>query len=221
MTRPIVIAIDGPAGAGKSSVTAAVARRLGIARLDTGSMYRAVTWAALDAGLDLADETAIALLADTLEFDFTPDGIRIGGALREQQIRDPAVTAAVSQVSRHAHVRDILVARQKELAESGPAVIEGRDIGTVVVPWAPVKIFLTASPAERARRRSRDLIAAGHPVDLETLRLQIEARDEIDDRTTPLVPAPGAITIDSTGKSIDHVVEEIAALAAAAGLVPR
>lgn len=218
MTRPIVIAIDGPAGAGKSSVSAAVARRLGVARLDTGSMYRAVTWAALRDGTDLDDEAALASLAERLDLSFDPDGILIDGRPREREIRDPAVTAAVSKISRHPAVRKILVARQQDLAERGPAVIEGRDIGTVVVPWAPVKIFLTASARERARRRAKDLEAAGHPVDLDRLQAEIEARDAADDKTTPLVPAGDAVAIDSTAKTIDQVVDEIAALAAAAGL---
>lgn len=218
MTRPIVIAIDGPAGAGKSSVSAAVARRLGVARLDTGSMYRAVTWAALRDGTDLDDEAALASLAERLDLSFDPDGILIDGRPREREIRDPAVTAAVSKISRHPAVRKILVARQQDLAERGPAVIEGRDIGTVVVPWAPVKIFLTASARERARRRAKDLEAAGHPVDLDRLQAEIEARDAADDKTTPLIPAGDAVAIDSTAKTIDQVVDEIAALAAAAGL---
>lgn len=215
MARPLVIAIDGPAGAGKSSVSAAVARRLGIARLDTGSMYRAVTWAALEQGKDLDDAATIASLAQSLDLSFDPDGIRVDGQPREREIRDPAVTAAVSKISRHPEVRRVLVARQQQLAEDGPAVIEGRDIGTVVVPWAPVKIFLTASAAERARRRGRDLEAAGHAVDLDRLRRDIQTRDATDDRTTPLVPADGAVTIDSTGKTLDEVVDEIASLAAA------
>lgn len=218
MARPIVIAVDGPAGAGKSSVSSAVARRLGIARLDTGSMYRAVTWVALQRGTDLDDEAALASLSERLDLSFDPTGILIDGHHREREIRDPAVTAAVSKISRHPAVRKILVSRQQELAERGPAVIEGRDIGTVVVPWAPVKVFLTASARERARRRAKDLEAAGHPVDLDRLQAQIEARDATDDKTTPLVPAADAVAIDSTAKTIDQVVDEIAALAAAAGL---
>ncbi|HVL89830.1 MAG TPA: (d)CMP kinase [Actinomycetota bacterium] len=221
MTRPIVIAIDGPAGAGKSSVSSGVARRLGIARLDTGSMYRAVTWAALRDGTNLDDETALASLARRLDLSFDVSGILIDGRPRETEIRDPAVTASVSKVSRHPAVRAALVSRQQKLAEQGPAVVEGRDIGTVVVPWAPVKIFLTASARERARRRAKDLEAAGHEVDLDRLQAEIEARDAADDKTTPLVPAGDAVAIDSTAKTIDEVVDEIAALAAAAGLGVR
>lgn len=216
MSEPLVIAIDGPAGAGKSSVAAAVAARLGIARLDTGSMYRAVTWAAGERGISLDDEQALASLAAGLDLTFTPDGVSIDGVLREREIRDPGVTATVSKVSRHPAVRRALVARQKDLAHAGPAVIEGRDIGSVVAPWAPVKIFLTASAAERARRRAGDLAAAGHPVSLEQLQADIEARDALDGRTTPLVPAGGAVVIDSTGRTIEDVVDQIAGLARAA-----
>lgn len=212
----MVIAIDGPAGAGKSSIAAAVAARLGIARLDTGSMYRAVTWAAGRRGVSLDDEAALASLAEELDLAFTADGIAIDGTLREREIRDPAVTEAVSKVSRHPAVRRALVARQKELAHAGPAVIEGRDIGSVVAPWAPVKIFLTASAAERARRRAGDLVRAGHDVPLDRLQADIEARDRRDSETTPLVPADGAVVIDSTGRTIEQVVDQIAGLAAAA-----
>lgn len=216
MTRPLVIAIDGPAGAGKSSIAAAVAARLGIARLDTGSMYRAVTWAAGERGVSLDDEETLASLAERLDLSFSTDGIAVDGILREREIREPAVTEAVSRVSRHPAVRRALVARQQELAHAGPAVIEGRDIGSVVAPWAPVKIFLTASVDERARRRARDLAAAGHAVPLDRLQADIEARDRRDSETTPLEPADGAIVIDSTGRTIEQIVDQIAELAAAA-----
>lgn len=216
MNRPLVIAIDGPAGAGKSSIAAAVAVRLGIARLDTGSMYRAVTWAAGERVVSLEDEEALALLAADLDLSFSTEGIAIDGIVREREIRDPAVTETVSRVSRHPAVRRVLVARQKELAHAGPAVIEGRDIGSVVAPWAPVKIFLTASAEERARRRAGDLARAGHDVPLARLQADIEARDRRDSETTPLQPADGAIVIDSTGRTIEQIVDQIAGLAAAA-----
>jgi cytidylate kinase len=218
-TRGLVIAIDGPAGAGKSSVTRSVARRLGMARLDTGSMYRALTWEALRRGIDPSDGKALAHLARTLRLSFRKSGVAIGGRVREREIRSRRVNAAVSQVSSHRAVRRVMVSRQRALARAGNVVVEGRDIGTVVVPGADLRIFLTASATERARRRHREMVSGGSQVDLKTLAAEIRARDAIDSVTTPLVPAPDAVVLDSTGKPLEMVVSEIVRRARGLGSV--
>ncbi|MHB8511434.1 MAG: (d)CMP kinase [Actinomycetota bacterium] len=207
-----VVAIDGPAGAGKSSVADAVAKRLGFTRLDTGAMYRAVTAEALEQGIDLDDSARLAQLAETLKIGFSPAGVLINGRPREKDIRSPEVSAAVSRVARHGVVRALLIERQREFVRRGGAVIEGRDIGSVVAPAAYVKIFLTASARERARRRLPELIEAGHVIDLDAVERDVIARDSRDHQTTPLTPAPGAIEIDSTAKSREAVVDQIVAL---------
>jgi CMP/dCMP kinase len=189
----MVVAIDGPAGAGKSTVARALADALGFTYLDSGSMYRAVALQSLRSGNAAADE---ARALDT-------------GLLTSPDIRTPEVSEAASKVATDPAVREALVERQRELLARGDWVAEGRDIGTVVVPDAPVKVFLTADPAERARRRAAELGADPEVV----LRDQM-LRDE-QDRTrahSPLRPAPGAVELDTTGKTIAQVVEEIASL---------
>jgi CMP/dCMP kinase len=189
----MVVAIDGPAGAGKSTVARALADALGFTYLDSGAMYRAVALQSLRDGGAPADE---ARALDT-------------ALLTSPEIRTPAVSEAASKVATDPAVRAALVERQRELLATGDWVAEGRDIGTVVAPDAPVKVFLTAEPAERARRRATELGADPDVV----LRDQM-LRDE-QDRTrehSPLRPAPGAIELDTTGKTIEQVVDEIAAL---------
>lgn len=212
MTRSLVIAIDGPAGAGKSTVSKALAERLGIPRLDTGSMYRAATWVVLEEGIDPHDEAAVARRAERLDLRVEADGVWIDGVHREAQIRGPEVTAAVSSISRHPSVRKIMVEKQQQMARSTGGVIEGRDIGSVVAPWADLKVFLTADAQERAARRGIDLVNAGHDVDPDEIVRQITERDARDNQTTPLRPADGAVVVDSTGKTLDGVVAEILAL---------
>lgn len=209
----LVIAIDGPAGAGKSSVAQRVADRLGLARLDTGAMYRALTWKALEEGIDPGDALALATLARRLDLTITARGVLIDGAPHERQIRSRRVSALVSRVSAHPPVRRVMVAKQRAFARRRSLVIEGRDIGTIVAPRADLKIFLTASATERARRRHRELAAAGVSVPLGTLATEIEARDARDARTTPLVAAADAVILDSTGKTLEQVVAEITRLA--------
>ncbi|HMD44906.1 MAG TPA: (d)CMP kinase [Acidimicrobiales bacterium] len=196
---PSVIAIDGPAGAGKSTVSAALAERLGLARLDTGAMYRAVAWAALQRGLDPGDTAAVGELARALGISVadrvTVDGTDVTGA-----IRTPAVNEAVSVVAANPEVRRELVARQRRWAdEHGGGVVEGRDIGTVVFPQARLKVYLTASPEERARRRDDELAA------------NVARRDRIDAGRTvsPLKEASDARALDTTGRSVEDVVEEV------------
>ena len=192
-----VIAIDGPAGSGKSTVAQAVARKLGVAYLDTGAMYRSVTHMALERGIDVTDGDALAALARDLEIvvddRVTVDGDDVSGA-----IRAPAVNGAVSAVSAHPGVRAELVARQRAWGTAHPGgVMEGRDIGTVVFPDARLKVFLTAGEGERARRRGDE---AG-----------VEQRDRLDStrRVSPLKAADDAIVIDTTELTVDEVVARI------------
>ena len=211
-----VVAIDGPAGSGKSTVARGVAAALGLHTLDTGAMYRAVTLAALDSGVDLADGPALARLADALRIDVDDDRALLDGRDVSTAIRGPEVTAAVSRVSAHPEVRAVLVDRQRAWAGAhGGGVVEGRDIGTVVFPDAAVKVFVTASDAERARRRGLDEQAAARPVDLDALREAMAARDDADASLgralRPEDAAPDALVIDSTDRRVEDVVAEIVA----------
>lgn len=213
--RPLVVAIDGPAGAGKSTVARAVARALGFAHLDTGAMYRAVTAKALKAGMDVSDARALAALARRTRIEFMPGEMKVDGEPVGREIRTPRVSQSVSAVSAHPGVRRELVKIQRQILESGDIVAEGRDIGTVVCPRARVKIFLTATIEERARRRHKEMTHAGHAVAFSTLKREIARRDVLDSTraSSPLVPAPDAIMFDSTGKSVRKVVAEICAIA--------
>ena len=209
-----VVAVDGPSGSGKSTVSRGVADALGLSVLDTGAMYRAVTLAALDAGIDPADADAAAATARRSRVDLDDGRVQLDGRDVTSQIRGPAVTDAVSIVSAHPHVREVLVGRQREWVERhGGGVVEGRDIGTVVFPDAPVKVFLTASDDERARRRQRDERAADRDVDVESVRKALGRRDQLDASraTSPLRRADDALVIDTTGRDADDVVAEIVA----------
>ncbi len=214
----IVVAIDGPSGSGKSTVARAVAARLGLAVLDTGAMYRAVTLAVLAAGIGLDDATGCRAIARDSAITLEGEMTRLDGRDVSAAIRTPEVTAAVSQVSAHPDVREILVARQREwVAERGGGVVEGRDIGTVVFPDATVKVFLTASDDERARRRQQDEVAANRPVDVAAVKAAMERRDAIDSgrAASPLRSARDAWVIDTTDLGVDAVVDEIVARARA------
>jgi cytidylate kinase len=207
-----VVAIDGPAGSGKSTVARGVADAVGLEVLDTGAMYRAVTLLALENGFELDDGETIARAAEHAALDLgdPPGSVRLDGRDITGEIRSPGVSAGVSQVSSHLAVRALLRRRQREWAERrGGGVVEGRDIGTVVFTDAPLKIFLTASDDERARRRQRDEHAAARPADLEAVRDAVDRRDALDHRTTPLTPADDAVVIDTTGRTIDDVVDEV------------
>ena len=211
-----VVAIDGPSGAGKSTVARGVAAALGSSVLDTGAMYRSVTLAVLKRGVDPDDGEACVAIARAAVIDL-PDGIPgdrifLDGCDITAEIRGPGVTAAVSTVSAHPGVRAVLVARQREWADAhGGGVVEGRDIGTVVFPDAAVKVFLTASDAERARRRQRDEAAAARAVDVERVREELERRDRLDSTrsASPLQAAPDALVVDTTELAIPDVVAEI------------
>jgi CMP/dCMP kinase len=219
--RENVIAIDGPGGSGKSTIARGVARALGWSVLDTGAMYRAVTLAALEQQVPLDDEKACARIAaeHTIAVD---DGITmVDGRDVSSEIRGPRVTAAVSTVSAHPSVRTVLVSRQRAwLVEHGAGVVEGRDIGTVVFPSAPVKVFLTASDEERARRRQRDEAASERSVDVEEVQNALARRDALDSGRTvsPLRPADDALVVDTTGRSVDEVVNELLERARLAGI---
>jgi cytidylate kinase len=223
----LVIAVDGPGGSGKSTVAKAVARRLGLRYLDTGAMYRAVTQLALEQRVDLEDAEAIAELAEraVLTPGTDPDSptIAVNQVRVDQEIRTRAVTNAVSAVSAVAAVRRRLVGQQQQIiaeasAAFGGIVVEGRDIGSVVAPDAPVKLFLTASTEVRALRRSRELGEKGVDDVARTLA-ELGRRDELDSTRTvdPLQAAPDAIVVDSTGMSVDEVVDEVLRLCASAG----
>jgi cytidylate kinase len=207
----LTVTIDGPAGAGKSSVARRLAARLGYVNLDTGAMYRAVALAALEAGLVDADGDRLARLAAEAGIALTPNGVQLGGRDVSREIRTPAVDAVVSRVSAHPELRAHLLVRQRELAREGGVVIEGRDAGTVIAPDAAAKFFLTASLAERARRRALDLRRRGVPADAAALATSLERRDREDQEraAAPLRPAPDATVVDTTGLTEDEVVERL------------
>ena len=208
----VVVAIDGPAGTGKSTVSRGLARELGARYLDTGSMYRIVTLALVRAGVDLDDPSAIAAAADVpLSIGYDPDVEQafLGDEDVSAQIRGDEVTRAVSAVSAVSEVRTRLVAIQRELATCpGSVVVEGRDIGTVVLPDAPVKIFLTASAETRARRRNEQNIAAGLPDDYETVLADVRRRDHLDSSraVSPLRAAEDAVIVDTSDMNQTEVV---------------
>ena len=208
----VVVAIDGPAGTGKSTVSRGLARELGARYLDTGSMYRIVTLALVRAGVDLNDPGAIAAAADVpLSIGYDPDAEQafLGDEDVSAQIRGDEVTRAVSAVSAVSEVRTRLVAIQRELATGpGSVVVEGRDIGTVVLPYAPVKIFLTASAETRARRRNEQNIAAGLPDDYETVLADVRRRDHLDSSraVSPLRAAEDAVVVDTSDMNQTEVI---------------
>jgi cytidylate kinase len=211
----MVIAIDGPAGAGKSTVARAVAAEIGFTYLDSGAMYRCVALAALEGGVDLDDGEALGALAEGLEIGFDGRLVLLGARDVSQEIRSPEVTAAASRVSVHPRVREAMVARQRQLIEAGRYVAEGRDIGTVVSPDSPLKIFLTASGEERARRR-----AAQTGEDFETVLAAQRRRDARDTEREhgALRAAEDAVELDTTGFSLQQVVGRVVALTRERGL---
>lgn len=209
----LVVAIDGPAGAGKSTIAAALAERLGLAHVDTGAFYRAATLLVLRAGVDVADAAACADVVAAASIDRRAGRTYLDGEDVEDAIRGPAVTAAVSQVSGHPGVRAALVGLQRAQIDDGGAVVEGRDAGTVVVPDATLKVWLTASPVERATRRAGQL-GTTEPDDVAVHAADIARRDAADaDR---MIRAADAVVVDTTGRDVPAIVDELVALAAAA-----
>lgn len=207
-----VVAIDGPGGSGKSTVARLVAAATGLSYLDTGAMYRAIAFGVLERGVDPTDWPAVAKVLPSIELDVGPDAVVVDGVDAADAIRGSDVTAHVSAIAANPAVRESLVRMQQEwIVQRGGGVLEGRDIGTVVAPKAAVKVFLTASVHERARRRSLETGA-----EIETVEAELTRRDLADSerKKSPLVPADDAILVDTTDKSIDEVVAIIVELVA-------
>ena len=214
-----VVAIDGPAGAGKSSAARALATRLGFAHVDTGAMYRAVGVLAHEQGIRLDDDAALAAVLAAWRFELDPSRgtILVDGRDLSTLIRRPDAGGLASRVSTRPVVRDRLVALQRRLGAAGGVVMEGRDIGTVVFPDALVKLYLTASPAVRAERRAKELRAAGEHVDEAALARELAERDRRDAARahSPLCPAGDAVVLDTTDLTLDDVVDAMEAVARA------
>lgn len=216
--RGVVVAIDGPAGAGKSTVSRMLADRLGYALLDTGALYRAVALAAKERGVSWDDGAALGRLGGALSFAFRfEDGkveLEVDGARPGLALRTPEISSGASQVSRHPEVRAALLGIQRSLGKDGGVVLEGRDIGTVVFPDAEVKVFLTASDDERARRRMKELRARGEEAEHGEVLRDMKERDTRDSTraVAPLKQAEGAVLLDSSDLTLDEVVERIAEL---------
>jgi cytidylate kinase len=211
----LIIAIDGPSGAGKGTVARAVAARLGYRHIDTGAMYRALAWKARSDGIDLADEAAVAALGERAAFDLEDGRIAIDGKDVRAAIRTPEIDKAATAVARHPAVRRVLVARQRAFGAGGGVVMEGRDIGTVVFPDADVKIYLDASPEERARRRAADPAhTSSKTSQLSEVATALAERDKSDSTraVSPLTIAADATVIDTTAMPIDGVIERVLAL---------
>ena len=218
--KPQLIAIDGPVAVGKSSVGSLLAKRLGYVFFDTGMMYRAFTWKVLKSGISIEDEQKLCQLANTTKFDFVPlQGCYLSPFIDDEDVSSklfsPEVEEHVSLTSKIAGVRQTLIQEQRRLAQRGKIVMAGRDIGTVVLPWAELKIFLTASTEERARRRYKELLERGENSSLEIVIADLKKRDEMDIHRTisPLKPAEDAVIIDTENFTREQVVDKIYALA--------
>lgn len=209
------IAIDGPAGSGKSTIAKKLAERLGYLYIDTGAMYRSATLSVLRAGIDPDDDRAVTDHVSTLDISLEGRGdmarVLLNGRDVTRAIRQEEVSDAVSRVAQIAGVRSVMVDKQREMARQADVIMDGRDIGTHVLPGAEYKFFLTASLAERARRRQRDFVSLDEPLDLDRIMKSIEARDEQDSKreTSPLRQANDAILIDTTKMDVEQVLQEI------------
>ena len=209
-----VVAIDGPAGAGKSTIAQMVAKKLGYVYIDTGAMYRAVAWKVLQSGQPVTDALILKIIDDTNVSLENVNGqiyVKVDGKDVTGQLRTPAVTGLVSRVAQLAPVREKMVLLQREMARNGAVVMDGRDIASHVLPKADVKVFLTASIEERAKRRWQEVKDKGYVADLEELKKEIEARDKADMEraVSPLVRVPEAVLLDTTGMGIEEVVAAV------------
>lgn len=215
--KKIVVAIDGPAGAGKSTIAKLVAEKLGYAYIDTGAMYRSVAWKFLQTGKEF-DEGFISELAHTMVIEFKPEAnvnrVFVDGTEVTSAIRSTEVTANVSRVAAIGAVREAMVAQQRRMGETGGVLMDGRDIGTVVFPNAQLKIFLTATVEERAMRRYKELVAKGEAVELEQLKADIASHDKQDSERaiSPLRQAEDALYLDTSAMNIEQVTAKIIAL---------
>ena len=218
--KPQLIAIDGPVAVGKSSVGLRLANKLDYIFFDTGMIYRAFTWKVLKSGISPEDEQKLCHLATTTEFDFIPSkqgalSLFVDGEDISSKLLCAGIEEVVALIAKVAGVRQAMVSQQRKLAERGRVVMAGRDIGTVVLPWAELKIFLTASTEERARRRHRELLRRGENSSLEIVLSDLKKRDEMDINRTisPLKPAEDAVIINTEGVSLEQVVDKIYTLA--------
>ncbi len=214
MPRSSIIAIDGPVASGKTSVGKLLSRELQYRFLDTGIMYRAVTWLALDRRMDVTDEDALGRLAweTVIRLKEGTDGVvLIDGREVSEELRQPEVEGAVSLVSMVPEVRSALVAQQREIAQEGRIVVVGRDIGTVVLPDADLKLYMSASVSERARRRHAELMHQGRSVEYEQVLNDLEARDKLDTGRdhSPLRPAPNAVMLETEGMDLEQVTKAV------------
>ena len=221
--RKLIIAIDGPSGAGKGTVARAVATELGYRHVDSGAMYRAIGWKALREGVALDDEAAVAALADASLIVVSNARVLIDSVDVTREIRTPEIDRAAAAVARLPRVRAILVAVQRDLGAGGEIVMEGRDIGTVVFPQADVKIYLDAAPEERARRRAQDPSHSGGPAAVSEVKTLLTERDRSDTTraVSPLYAAADAIVVDTTGKPVQDVVKEVLEIVKGSGLGAR
>ena len=212
--KRLIIAIDGPSGAGKGTISRTLAEALGYRHVDTGAMYRAVGWKAAHEGVPLDDEAAVSALAQRANLVVEGGVVTIDGHDVTREIRTPEIDRAATAVARLPKVREVLVARQRTLGAEGGVVMEGRDIGTVVFPNADVKIYLDASAEERARRRAADTAHSGSQAGQAAVAAAIDARDKADTTRTisPLAIAPDAVHIDTTGMPIGSVVDQVMGL---------
>ncbi len=218
--KPQLIAIDGPVAVGKSSVGSLLAKRLGYIFFDTGMIYRAFTWKVLKSGISPEDKQKLCKLANTTKFDFVPSkegalSLFIDGEDISSKLLYPEIEELVPLIAKEGGVRQAMVSEQRKLAERGKVVMAGRDIGTVVLPWAELKIFLTASTEERAKRRYKELLKRGENSSLEIVLADLKKRDEMDINRTisPLKPAEDAIIINTENLSLQQVVDKICTLA--------